>query len=150
MKKRILTLVLMLSIGFSSVFANNEEGISIKAISAFKKEFAQAKDVKWEAGKEFVKATFEMNGQVMFAYYTPEGEQLAITRNILSSQLPFNLASQLRNNKQSWITDLFEVASNGETTYYVTLETADSKVVLRSRGISGWDQFKKEKKNTEE
>ena len=141
----------MLSIGFSSVFANNEEGISLKAISAFKKEFAQAKDVKWEAGKEFVKATFEMNGQIMFAYYTPEGEQLAITRNILSSQLPFNLASDIKSNhKQAWITDLFEIGSNGETTYYVTLETADAKVILRSHGVTGWEQFKKEKKNTED
>jgi hypothetical protein len=57
MKKRILTLALLLSLGVSNIFANNEEGISQKATSAFKKEFSQAKDVKWETGKEFVKAT---------------------------------------------------------------------------------------------
>jgi hypothetical protein len=151
MKKRILTLALLLSIGFSSVFANNEEGISQKATSAFKKEFSQATDVKWESGKEFVKATFEMNGQVMFAYYTPAGELLAVTRNILSSQLPFSLLSDLKNNyKGSWITDLFEIASKGETTYYVTLDSPESVVVLKSSGVNGWEQFKKERKNIDQ
>ena len=147
MKKRILTLALLLSLGVSNIFANNEEGISQKATSAFKKEFSQAKDVKWETGKEFVKATFEMNGQVMFAYYSAAGELLAITRNITSTQLPMSLSSELKNYKDSWITDLFEIASNGETNYYVTLEGAESTVILKSAGVAGWEQFKKEKKN---
>jgi hypothetical protein len=147
MKKRIVTLVLMLSLGFSSVFANNEEGISLKATTAFKKEFNGAVNVKWEAGKEFSKATFELSGQVMFAYYSNEGELMAVTRNIMANQLPFKLLSPIKTNyKQSWISDLFEISSHGETTYYVTLESADSKVVLRSQGTAGWEQYKKEKK----
>lgn len=151
MKKQILTLALMLTLGLSSVFANNEEGISSKATASFKKEFTQAKEVKWETGKEFVKATFQMNDQVMFAYYTPAGELLAVTRNIVSNQLPFSLVADLKNSyKGTWITDLFEVAANGETTYYVTLESSDATVVLKSEGVAGWEQYKKEKKSTEQ
>jgi hypothetical protein len=148
MKTRILTLVLMLSIGFNSAFANFEEGVSLRATTAFKKDFSSAVNVKWEAGKEFVKATFELNGQVMFAYYSTDGDLMAVTRNILSNQLPFKLLSEIRNNhKQTWITDLFEISSHGETTYYVTLENADTKLVLRSQGTAGWEQYKREKKN---
>jgi len=59
-----------------------------------------------------------------------------------------SLSTGLKNNfKDAWITDLFEIASNGETTYYVTLEGAESTVVLKSAGVAGWEQFKKEKKN---
>jgi hypothetical protein len=58
-----------------------------------------------------------------------------------------SLSSELKNYKDSWITDLFEIASNGETNYYVTLEGAESTVILKSAGVAGWEQFKKEKKN---
>jgi hypothetical protein len=149
MKKSILSLALMLMIGLSSTFANNAEGVNQKVMSSFKKEFANAKDVKWESGKEYVKATFTLNGQILFAYYSENGEMLAMTRNILSSQLPINLLNDLKKDYSSfWITDLFEMAAGNETAYYVTLESTDSIIVLKSSDASNWEQFKKEKKQT--
>ena len=69
MKHRILTLALLLSLSISNIFANtNEEVVNAKAANAFKKEFAQAQDVKWENTKQYVKATFKMNDQMMVAY----------------------------------------------------------------------------------
>ncbi|MBC7848808.1 MAG: hypothetical protein H7Y31_03690 [Chitinophagaceae bacterium] len=150
MKKSILSVALMLMIGLSSTFANNAAGVNQKVINSFNKEFANAKDVKWESGKEYVKATFSFNGQIMFAYYSETGEMLAMTRNILSSQLPINLQSGLKKDYSNfWISDLFEMASGNETAYYVTLESADSIIVLKSNDGSNWDQFKKEKKQAE-
>ena len=147
MKKTIVTFLTILSISISSAFANNEEGINLKATASFKKEFNSAVNVKWEAGKEFAKATFELNGQVMFAYYSAEGELMAVTRNIVSSQLPFKLLAEIKtNHKQAWISDLFEISANGETTYYVTLESAEAKTILKSAGTAGWENYKKEKK----
>lgn len=46
-----------------------------------------------------------------------------------------------------WVSDLFEVAKNGTTSYYITLENADTKLVLQSTGGSNWSEFKKEKKS---
>jgi hypothetical protein len=147
MKKSILSLALMLMIGLSSTFANNAEGVNQKVMSSFKKEFANAKDVKWESGKEYVKATFTLNGQIMFAYYSENGEMLAMTRNIVSSQLPINLLNDLKKDYSSfWITDLFEMAAGNETAYYVTLECANNIIVLKSSDSSNWEVFKKEKK----
>lgn len=147
MKKSILSLALMLTIGLTSIFANNAEGVNQKVISSFKKEFSNAKDVKWENGKEYVKATFTLNGQILFAYYSENGEMLAMTRNITSSQLPINLLNDLKKDYNSfWITDLFEMAAGNETAYYVTLESTDSIIVLKSSDASNWEQFKKEKK----
>jgi len=116
MKKSILSLALMLMIGLSSTFANYAEGVNQKVMSSFNKEFANAKDVKWESGKDYVKATFTLNGQILFAYYSENGEMLAMTRNILSSQLPINLLNDLKKDYSSfWITDLFEMAAGNET-----------------------------------
>jgi hypothetical protein len=147
MKKRILALAVVLSIGISSIYANNEERVNQKAVSSFKNDFAQATDVKWESNKEYAKATFKMNDQVMFAYYSEAGSLMAVTRNILSSQLPINLQSSLKKNyKESWISDLFEIDSNEETSYYVTLENAEYSITLKSAGSQGWTIFKKERK----
>lgn len=147
MKKRILTLALLLTVGLSSIFANNEEKLNQKAATSFKEEFAQATDARWENNKEFSKVTFKMNDQVMFAYYSDKGSLIAVTRNIISNQLPISLQSSLKKDyKSTWITDLFELASNDETSYYVTLENAEYTIVLKSSGTLGWSVFKKERK----
>lgn len=151
MKKSILSLALVLMIGIGSSFANKIENVSQKVISSFQKDFANAKDVKWENGKEYAKATFTLNGQVLFAYYSENGEMLAMTRNITSSQLPITLLNDLKKDYSNfWITDLFEMAAGNETAYYVTLEGSDSIIVLKSNDASSWEQFKKEKKQTEQ
>ena len=147
MKKSILMWAMMLTMGLTSVFANDET-INHKAVSSFKKDFTQAQDVKWENSKDFVKATFKLNDQVVCAYYSQAGELMAVTRNILSSQLPINLLSSLKKNYNTyWITDLFEISNSTDPSYYVTLQSAEQTLVLKSSGISGWELYKKEKKN---
>jgi hypothetical protein len=147
MKTRILTLSLLLALTVTNIFANNEIGVSQKAVSSFKNDFSQAVDVKWESSKQFDKATFKLDGQVMFAYYSENGSLLAVTRNLIAAQLPISLQSSMKKNyKGTWITDLFEVSTGEETSYYVTLECADYTIVLKSAGAQGWTTFKKEKK----
>ena len=150
MKKTILIWVVLLTMSVTTTFANKAEGVSDKIMNSFNKEFVNAKDVEWEIGKQFVKATFKLNEQVIFAYYTPDGEQLAVSRNLLSSQLPINLLASLKNNYQEfWITDLFEMAAGNETSYFITLESADHVLVLKSSGAGNWQVFKKEKKQVD-
>jgi hypothetical protein len=57
------------------------------------------------------------------------------------------LSDLKKNYNAYWISDLFEVSSSADASYYVTLQNGDSKVILKSNGISGWEMFKKEKKN---
>ena len=148
MKKSILMWAMMLTMGLTSAFANNGETINQRAVSSFKKDFTNAQDVKWEISKDFVKATFTINGQVMFAYYSQTGDRMAVTRNILSNQLPINLLTNLKKSYGTyWISDLFEVSNSTDASYYVTLQSSDHTVVLKSNGISGWDVYSKEKKN---
>jgi hypothetical protein len=148
MKKTILMWVLLLTVGISNTFANNKlENVNEQVISSFKKDFGTAQDVSWEKSKEISKATFKLNDQVMFAYYAEDGNLLAVIRNIVSGQLPISLLSDLKKNYSSyWISDLFEMASDDSTSYYVTIEDGGQKIVLKSQGSAGWETFKKEKK----
>jgi len=118
MKKMILSLATVMMMGFS-VFANGTNNVvTQEARDAFKKDFATASDIRWEQ-----------------------------TRNITSDQLPLNLLTGLRGNYADyWITDLFEISSNGQTTYYATVENSDKKIVLKSDDLSSWEVYSKEKK----
>lgn len=152
MKKFLLSIatVLMISAGAFAANGNtsaNEENVNKHAIASFKKDFASASNIVWEQKVDFSKATFSLNGEILFAYYDSNGDLTAVVRNITSEQLPINLLTSMKKDYDGyWISDLFEVASGDQTTYYVTLENSDKKMVLRSNGIDSWNVFSKEKK----
>jgi hypothetical protein len=154
MKKMILTLAVAFT-AFSAFAgsaiskpkaADVEEEVSQKVINAFKSEFSNAGDVSWTASTEYYKAAFTYNGKHVFAYYNTEGELLALTRYLSSEDLPLNLISPLKKKySEYWISDLFEVAKTESTVYFVTLENADTKLILKASG-NGWVVHQKEKK----
>jgi hypothetical protein len=147
MKNKILIGVFVLLTGISSAFANGKEEVNERIVKSFEKEFAGAQHVQWATTKDFVKVTFTLNEQVVYAFYEPNGNLLGVTRNIVSSQLPINLLTDLKKNYSThWITDLFEMASNNDNVYYVTLENGDQKLVLKSSGTAGWEVYRKERK----
>lgn len=147
MKKQFLIFVFVLLAGVSTAFANDAADVSAQVMSSFKKDFSTAQNVNWEIFKDFTKATFTLNSEVMNAYYEADGNLIAVTRNILSTQLPISLLSEMKKDYQGyWISDLFEVATGNETTYYITLQDADRSVTLKSSGTSSWTVYKKNRK----
>lgn len=144
MKKMMLTLVIALSA--LSSFAIEPE-VSSRVLTAFKNEFTGAKEITWTTGSNFYKASFVYNEQYVTAFYSTEGELMAMTRNISSLDLPMSLQTSLKKAYSSyWISDLFELSNDDGTSYYITLESADTRIVLKSEGTSGWNVYKKSTK----
>ena len=130
-----------------SGWAYPSERVSQKVLASFKNEFTTAQDVQWETGDNYFKATFTMNEQRIFAFYNVGGELLSVARYISSTQLPVNLFTYLKNDySKYWISDLFEVSNSEGLHYYVTLETADSKLVMQSSNGGSWSTYSKCKK----
>jgi hypothetical protein len=150
-KQVILSIATMLMMGISAFAGVNDEvKVSQQAQQSFKRDFTNARNISWEQKQDFVKVTFSLNEQVLFAYYNNNGELQAVVRNIVSDQLPINLLADLKKDYNDfWITDLFEIASDDQTAYYVTLENANKKIVLKSESASNWNVFSKTKKNLE-
>lgn len=145
MKKIVFVLGLLMTMGISRAYPS--EKVSPKVLASFKTEFSTAKDVEWETGNNYFRAAFSLNEQRVFAYYNVEGELISIARYISSLQLPVNLFVDLKNNyNKYWISDLFEVSNSEGLHYYVTLETADTKLILRSGNSGGWSTYSKNKK----
>lgn len=147
MKRLLVTLTIALSMLSFSSFASGEETVSAKALESFKTSFKSATEVTWSVSENFYKANFSLNGQYVSAYYDEQGKLMGLTRNISSLQLPIALQAELKKNYENyWITDLFEVANDDGTSYYITLETADTKIVLKSAG-SDWTTYQKQRKS---
>ncbi|MGZ8543907.1 MAG: hypothetical protein ACXWV0_01360 [Flavisolibacter sp.] len=148
MKRLVLTLTLALSLISFSSFAKDDVVVSPAALQSFKNAFKTATEVNWTAGENFFKADFSMNGQYVSAFYNAEGYMIALTRNISSLQLPITLQASLKNNfDQYWISELFEVANEEGTAYYITLENADTKMVMKSSAGTDWSTYKKVRKS---
>ena len=148
MKKLIGILSIILAAGISQVYANNTKDGGGTLSATFRKDFVNAKNVSWQEEKNYSKATFNINDQILFAYYSNEtGELVAVVRNILSDQLPINLMTKLKSDYGAfWISNLFEMDADGQTTYYATLENPSEILILRSTGFSDWHIYIKEKK----
>jgi len=138
MKK--ITMMLAMALTLTTTWAfTGEEAINKQALIAFKTEFAGATDAIWSIGKDCYRVAFTLDDQQLFAYYTTDGEFMAVTRNISSFQLPLNLQSSLKKfSHNHWITDLFELSNSIGTSYFVTIETADTKIILKSANGSDW------------
>ena len=148
MKKLFLILSGIILIGTTQAFADKIKDIDKEAAASFSRDFANAKNVTWVKQKNFVKATFTLNDQVLYAYYSNGGgELLAIVRNILTDRLPLSLMTTLKRNYSGyWITNLFEMVSENQTTYYATLESSEETLILKSYGFQEWTVYKKTKK----
>jgi len=145
MKKIVFVLGLVIAMGVCSAYPS--ERVSQKVLASFKTEFTNAQDVEWETGNNYFKAAFTMNEQRVFAYYSVDGQLLSIARYISSVQLPVNLFTDLKNDySKYWISDLFEVSNSEGLHYYVTLETADTKLVMHSGNGGSWSTYSKDKK----
>ncbi len=144
MKKIFLSAVFAMLFATNSLFAAEVTEVNSVVLNAFKKQFTNAGDVEWNTGSNYFKASFLYNNNYVNAFYSQEGEFIATTRNISSVNLPILLQTSLKQKYNNyWISDLYELAKPESTSYYITLENADQKIILKSSGGSEWTQYKK-------
>lgn len=145
-KKLAFAVAMLLTIGITSSFATpNDKTEVIKA--SFKKDFKKAELMNLESNPNYTRLTFKMNDMILYAFYSDNGELLAVTRNIKSTQLPIQLLLDLKRDYANyWITDLFEFNGDGTNSYYVTLENADTSITLRANSSDNWFLYSRKNK----
>jgi len=142
MKKIILSAAIMMSLGIATVFAGTPD-VNAKVLETFKNQFPTASETEWSTTSDYYKVDFVYSDNYVSAYYSLDGEFLATLRHISSVNLPMLLQSSLKNDYSNfWISDLYELAKYDGSSYYVTIENANQKIVLKSNG-NGWTVHKK-------
>jgi hypothetical protein len=112
---------------------------SPSAVASFQSTYANATEVNWTDMGNLYKVSFVANGKWATAFYEEDGSLVGVTRNISSLQLPKALQTSLKRRlNNGWVSDLLEFATEDGETYYVNIETADSKTILKSVRNKKW------------
>jgi hypothetical protein len=145
MKRLFFVLTLVGASIFSSSYAADIKTSPV-VLQSFQSSFAGATEISWEQAGVLYKATFALNGQYTSAFYNADGDLVAVTKNVPLAQLPKALQTNLKKElKNAWVTDLFVVNIEGMNTYYVQVENADTKLLLKSAGTK-WVTYQKDQK----
>ncbi len=149
MQKKITGLVVIAMVMFTTLFAAPvPANINRKVQSTFTEKFSDASNVQWTNQENYIKASFMLNEQIMFAFFDPSGEFMGVSRNILSRELPINLQSQLKKEMgDGWITEVLEFATENETSYYTTIEKPNQQISLKATDFTSWEVIRKVKKD---
>jgi hypothetical protein len=149
MKKKILMLIASLILIFSASYANNSDRhIPATVSSTFTSDFTHAQNVNWEVIDGYYKASFNDHGITLYAFYTADGEFMGIATYMLSDRLPVALQSAIKEKYSGyWITDLFHFNINNTPGYFITLENADHKIMLKAEENKGWSFYSEVKKS---
>ena len=145
--KPFLIAVALFASTFTKTMAADSPAIEPSVLKSFSHTFATATEVDWSTTQDLYKAVFLLNGQYVTAYFKPDGSMQAISRHITTNTLPITLQTALKNNyKDQWLTDVLEVTNDSGVHYYVTLENADTKVILKSSSTD-WSTYQKQHKD---
>lgn len=145
MKPLFIILTVLASIFTTSSYAGNKD-VTPVVLQSFHQSFGKQKEVDWSVANELYKANFMLNGQYVAAYFEANGKMVAITHRITTLQLPIILQAKLKKDYNDyWVSDLFEVIKD-DVEYYITLETADTKIVLQATPGSKWSVYQKSDK----
>ncbi|RYZ18605.1 MAG: hypothetical protein EOO16_22060 [Chitinophagaceae bacterium] len=143
------TILFALSFFAASIFnqaSATENFANPNAEAAFASQFGKATDVQWTETGAFYQVRFTLDGVISEAWYNAEGTLVALTRKQSVDSLPASLRAAL-DLKQRWVSDLTEVETESGSTWYITLEDADRKVVLQSStGGRRWVRFEQSTK----
>jgi hypothetical protein len=148
MKKTALITAFILLTAVTGLFAKDDDKVNSAVRANFVKEFKTATDVRWQLQKDYELATFNMNGQIMTAYYNHEATLVALLHHIPTDHLPIFLMQEIKKSYNDyWVTELFEAAADGDSHYYLTLENSDQVIKLKSAGSTYWTVEKTRKKS---
>ena len=135
---------LIIAVIFSSLFATKSDAqiVPTGISQAFNSTFPHVEKAEWTSTGKIYRAEFKLEGENQIAFFNRAGELLAVTRYVdfssLSHRLRLNLIKQYPNYN---ISEIFQVNSDIDTDYYVTLERNGISFVLKSGGNGKWKLF---------
>ena len=140
MKKIIVSLAIALAVFTGRTYAAGiDPSIPGSVTEEFSRHFGGAKDITWETGRDFYKATFDMHGRTLFAFYAINGNLMGVAHNLSPDGLPAALREELKNSWTGyWITGLVTYRKGSDKTYVMMLENPDRIVVLQATSQSRW------------
>ena len=146
MKKIILSFAIAAAVLSSSFTYAAKNDPSLKAKQAFVTQFTQVGDVEWTTMNNagVYQAKFTFNNESLQAFFNEEGEFLGTTRQIVKSQLPILVVTEL--NKQyadARVVSIFEFSKQDGLDYYITITNSKGASIIKATGNGELSLYKK-------
>ncbi len=130
MKKLMIAALLVATIG-TSAFAMDVKNLNYKVRNNFETNFIGAKNVSWSESSEYIKASFELNGEMVEAFYGNDGESIGTSRKVEFKTLPLSAISKIKAKYSTYtVNEVIEFDRNSEKNFYVSLVDGDKKQIL--------------------
>lgn len=149
MKKLFILTLAVIALG-TSAFADTNKKTRYNGASHFSSTFTGVKEVNWSADEKFEKASFLENGIKKEVFYTHDGELIGSTKTYAFDKLPKS-ALQTITTKYTYpeyqLEDCIEFTNAaGETSYFISMEKTNQKLVLEISEAGSVSIFSKESK----
>jgi len=134
MKKIIFAVLTFIALAFNAS-ANDRSKISNVILNSFYSDFNNAENVEWQSDSRFTKASFELNGEKVTAFYLYDGTFLGLTKSIALNELPQNAIREFTKEYPFPLYNIKECIAvtneNGELNYYISFnEKLTQKTII--------------------
>lgn len=147
MKKLLIAALITASLA-TSAFAKETNKISFRTDNNFHTQFDKAQNVSWTIKDNFTKASFDMNGEKLEAFYNLQGEMIGTSRNISITQLPAEATKAFTKHYGGYtLKEAIHFEGTEEDAYYLSAENEKEALVLKVSNNSNISIFKKTKLN---
>ena len=146
MKRLILSFMFSFLL-FGQICLANDTKVPEVVMSLFKGKFQNAQAVSWSESKEYYKAEFILNDQSYCAFYSYEGNFIALSRQISVKQLPLLMQQSLLKKYEKYaITSVVEFQQDDTVTYYAGVENEKNSLIVKAGSSGEWNEYLRTKK----
>lgn len=130
MKKLFISALLAATLATSAFAADGK--VDYYVLTNFKVQFENASDVKWSAGKDYMKAAFSLNNERMEAFYNTNGELIGTTKSADLNNLPIKAKRAFAKKMEGYtVKEAIRFEGIDESAYYISAENEKGSVILK-------------------
>ena len=125
----------------SMSFAKDIRPVPTSVVTAFENEFEEANNINWVSTNDFYKAFFTVNELSMEAFYSLDGELMAVSKKITIDELPITLLKKAKEKIGGYhVTSIFELSTDRGVEYFISVENGNDKKIFKNIGYT-WTRY---------
>jgi uncharacterized protein YxeA len=133
MKKVIIAVIAIVAFTATTAIAKDSSNkVNFRVANHFKAIFTNATNVEWDITTEYTRATFIADGEKKEAYYNADAELIGQSRSITLDEFSKTTQKEIAKKYAGYtVKEAIEFSNEDFVDYYVSLENAKEKLILK-------------------
>lgn len=131
MKKLFFTALIAVSVSISAS-AQSVNQVDQKVVDNFEATYGGASNVEWTLKQNFTIASFVRDGRKVEVFFNTDGDFVATTTPVDIEEVPAFVKKIIQSKYNDFtVTETFKLKSYDETSYFLSVENNEEKIVLK-------------------